>query len=65
MNAYKFELDEQQVKEVQEWMDAINKVFGEYGLYEYRFTPHGIGTTVIVYSEIAKKELNLSHEENW
>lgn len=61
----KFELTERQQREIQEWMDAINKVFGEYGLYDYSFSPNGIGIGLIVYSHTAKLEKDFSHVEDW
>ena len=61
----KFELTERQQKEIQEWMDAIKKVFGEYGSYDYTFSPNGIGTGLIVYSHAAKVEKDFSNVEDW
>ena len=43
----------------------IKKVFGEYGKYDYIFTPTGIGDVVKVYSHLAKTTLDLTEVENW
>lgn len=61
----KFELNEKQIKELDEWKKAIKKVFGEYGDYEYIFSPNGIGCEVEVYSHLAKTSLNLSDIDSW
>ena len=61
----KFELTERQQKEIQEWMDTIKKVFGEYGSYDYTFSPNGIGVGLIVYSHAAKVEKDFSNVEDW
>ncbi len=50
---------------IQEWMDAIKKVFGEYGSYDYTFSPNGIGVGLIVYSHAAKVEKDFSNVEDW
>jgi hypothetical protein len=61
----KFELDEDQVKKLQVWQEAIKLIHGEYGRYEYLFSPNGIGTTITVYSYLANAELDLSDVEKW
>jgi hypothetical protein len=61
----KFELDEKQIQELNEWKEAIKKVFGEYGSYDYIFSPNGIGYVVKVYSHLAKTSLNLTDIQSW
>lgn len=61
----KFELDEDQVKRLKIWQEAIKVVYGEYGHYEYRFYPTGIGVTVTIWSHLANAELDLSDVEKW
>ena len=61
----KFELNKDQVEELNKWQAAIKEIYGEYGLYDYKFTPYGIGNGVSVYSHLAKKELDLTHSEDW
>lgn len=53
-------ISEKQTIELDEWKEAIKKVFGEYGLYTFKFTPDGIGCSLVVYSHIANKELDLT-----
>lgn len=61
----KFELDEEQMKKLKEWQEAIKNVFGEYGEYEFTFKPTGIGDCVKVYSFLAKTTLDLTDVEKW
>ena len=61
----KFELDADQVKRLQVWKEAIKMIYGEYGHYDYTFSPTGIGNVVTVYSHLALKELDLSDVEKW
>jgi hypothetical protein len=61
----KFELDETQVAELKAWQEKIKELFGEYGSYDYTFSPCGIGIGVRVRSHLTRTELDLSHVENW
>lgn len=60
-----FKLDEDQEKRLKEWQDKIKDLFGEYGHYDYVFTPYGMGTGVKVVSHLTKKELDLSDVDKW
>lgn len=60
-----FSLNEKQLEKLREWQGKIKDLFGEYGHYDYIFTPYGIGTGVIVRSHLTKTELDLSMEEDW
>lgn len=67
-NKYKpmsFTIDPDQVKKLKKWQGHIKAVYGEYGDYEYRFTSNGIGPIVVVYSELAKVELDLTDVSTW
>jgi hypothetical protein len=55
-----FKLDEDQEKRLKDWQDKIKELFGEYGHYDYTFTPYGMGTDVKVLSHLTKTELDLS-----
>ena len=55
-----FEMSEQQQRKLYEWQDAIEKVYGKRGSYEYTFRPNGIDYTVTVYSDLADFELDLT-----
>jgi len=62
----KFELNEDQVKKLGEWQEAVNVVFGEYGTYEFRFKNcSGIGTSVAVYSSLTDEPLDLTDVDKW
>ncbi len=61
----KFELNESQAEKLKEWQNKIKDLFGEYGHYDYIFTPTGIGSAVRVFSHLTKKELDLSEVEKW
>ena len=41
------------------------KVYGKKGNYEFTFKPNGIGYSVVVYSELANFELDLTEPENF
>lgn len=60
-----FSLSEAQEVSLKEWKEAIKKVFGEYGSYDYIFTPTGIGVVVKIYSHLSKTYLDLTEVENW
>lgn len=61
----KFELNDDQIKILKEWQTKIKKKHKEYGMYDFTFTPTGIGCVVKVYSRTAKKELDLTEIEKW
>lgn len=61
----KFELNEDQVKRLKVWQEAIKVVHGEYGHYDYIFSPTGICNTVTVWSHLANAGLDLSDVEKW
>jgi hypothetical protein len=61
----KFELDNDQLQKLKEWQDKIKDLFGEYGTYDYIFTPFGIGVGLKVRSHLSKTEINLTDEEKW
>jgi hypothetical protein len=60
-----FKLEEDQEKKLKNWQDKIKEIFGEYGHYDYVFTPYGMGTSVKVVSHLTKTEIDLSDVENW
>ena len=60
-----FEMSETQQTKLEEWQEAIAKVYGKKGSYEFTFRPNGIGYTITVYSELADFELDLTEIENW
>jgi hypothetical protein len=60
-----FRLSERQERELKEWQNKIKELYGEYGHYDYTFTPYGMGTGLVVTSHLTKLELDLSHTEDW
>ena len=61
----KFEINEKEATEIKEWQDAIKTLYGEYGLFDFTFTPNGIGNGVVVYSHNTKTELDLTDIDSW
>jgi hypothetical protein len=61
----KFELDKEQQLKLEVWQKKIKDLCGEYGLYDFIFTPYGIGTGLKVFSHLIKRELDLTNVENW
>ncbi len=60
-----FELTKKQQDEIQEWKDAIYKIYGEYGSYDFIFSPNEIGTSLTVYSHTAEIGKDFSNIEDW
>jgi hypothetical protein len=60
-----FNLDEEQVAKLKEWQEKIKGIFGEYGHYDFIFTPYGMGTGVKVRSHLTKTELDLTDVDKW
>jgi len=60
-----FTLSPKEEKDIKEWQDAIKFVYGKYGSYTYKFTPNGIGDTVVVYSDIADVEKDFTDVDSW
>jgi len=60
-----FALDEQQSKKLSIWKEAINTIYGEYGLYTYSFRPITDGTVVTVTSDLVPDRiLDLTNIDN-
>lgn len=60
-----FEMTQTQKNRLTEWQEAIEKVYGKKGNFQYTFKPNGIGYSISVYSELADFELDLTEIENW
>ena len=65
VNTKTFTLNEDQVKKLEEWQSHIKAIYGSYGNYEYTFSSSGIGQIVVVYSELADTELDLTDVDSW
>jgi hypothetical protein len=63
----KFELSEKQMSKLNEWQEAIHKIYGEQGLYTYNFTPTGIGEVIKVETAVMgnRHVLELTDVESW
>lgn len=61
----KFELDEYQEIKLKAWQDKIKKKYGQYGQYDFIFTPSGVGTSIKVVSHLSKKEIDLTDIDKW
>lgn len=62
---YTFTVSEKEKKAIEEWKEKIKDLYGEYGLFTYKFTPNGIGESVIVYSHLAKIEKDFTDMDSW
>ena len=60
-----FKLTEKEEKEIKEWQEQIKKVYGQYGTYDYIFTPCEIGVGVKVRSHIAGIERDFTDVDSW
>jgi hypothetical protein len=54
-----------QAKKLEEWKTHIKAIYGEYGEYEYTFSPNGVGVVVTVYSSLANTMLDLTESDTW
>jgi hypothetical protein len=61
----KFEIDENQIIKLRKWQESIKEVFGEYGNYDYIFTPTGIGDSVKVKSHLSNTIIDLTDVSKW
>jgi hypothetical protein len=59
-----FEMSNTQKEKLTEWQDAIGKVYGKKGNFEYIFKPTGLGYSLKVYSDLADFELDLTEIDN-
>lgn len=60
-----FKLDTDELKKLREWQAKIKELFGEYGFYDYTFTPTGIGTGIKVTSHLTKTSIDLTDVDKW
>lgn len=61
----KFELNSNQCDQLKKWQLDIMEKYGQYGEFEYIFTPTGLGYIIKVRSVLSGKTLNLSNESLW
>lgn len=60
-----FELNDKEIKRFDIWKKAIKEIYGEYGMFDFTFSPTGIGTIVKVYSHLIKKEIDITDLDSW
>jgi len=60
-----FEITEAQEAIIKEWQEKIKDLFGEYGIYDYTFTPYGIGMGIEVRSHLTGTVLDLTDVDNF
>jgi hypothetical protein len=65
MTNMEFKLEESQLKQLKEWQNKIYDLYGEYGHYDFIFTPYSMGTSLKVVSHITKTELDLTDFGEW
>lgn len=58
-------LTDKQQKKFDKWKSHIKALYGEYGIFTWKITPNGIGEEIIVYSHLAKVELDLTDIDSW
>ena len=59
------ELSVKQQEIYDEWLSHIKAIYGEYGTFTWKITPTGIGSGLVVYSHLAKVEIDLTDVESW
>jgi hypothetical protein len=59
------ELNDKQQEMYDEWLSHIKAIYGEYGTFTWKITPTGIGNGLVVYSHLAKVEIDLTDVESW
>ncbi len=59
------ELSVKQQEMYDEWLSHIKAIYGEYGTFTWKITPTGIGNGLVVYSHLAKAEIDLTDVESW
>ena len=55
-----FVISEKESAKINEWMEKIKDLFGEYGHYDYTFSPYGIGMGIKVTSHLTGTTLVLN-----
>jgi hypothetical protein len=59
------ELSNKQQKQYDKWKGHIKALYGEYGLFTWKYTPNGIGMELSVFSHLTKTELELTDVDSW
>lgn len=60
-----FKLTSEQTAKLTEWKEKIYELYGEFGTYDYIFTPLGVGVMIKVRSHLTNTILDLTDETAW
>lgn len=55
-----FTISDSEEEKLKEWQEKIKDLFGEYGHYDYVFSPNGVYTWITVKSHLTKTEIDLT-----
>lgn len=58
-----FKLTQSQETKLEDWKEAIRKIYGDYGSFDYIFSPTGEKNLIKVFSHQAKAYLDLTETE--
>jgi hypothetical protein len=64
-NERTFTISEPELKAIKEWQELIKNLYGEYGIFTYKFTPTGVGNGIVVYSHLANIEKDFTDMDTW
>ncbi len=64
-NERTFTISEPELKAIKEWQELIKNLYGEYGIFTYKFTPIGVGNGIVVYSHLANIEKDFTDMDTW
>ncbi len=59
------ELNDKQQKMYEEWLYHIKALYGKHGSITWKITPNEIGDVIVVHSNLANVELDLTDIESW
>jgi hypothetical protein len=59
-----FRLSYVEQERLDEFKEKIKGLYGEYGHYTYKFSPTGIGDSIVVYSHLARLEKDIT-DDSW
>lgn len=59
------ELNDKQQKLYDDWLHHIKSLYGKHGSITWKITPNEIGDVIVVHSNLANVELDLTDIESW
>lgn len=60
-----FNINQIEQEKIDKFKEQTKKHYGEYGLYEYIFTPTGVGTMIEVKSLKSGIKIDVTDYESW